>query len=49
MQYKDLREFIYELEKHGELKRISTEVNAKLLKYAVEPSTKKVQRCYLKM
>ena len=30
MQYKDLREFIYELEKHGELKRISTEVNAKL-------------------
>ncbi|MEO1943720.1 MAG: UbiD family decarboxylase domain-containing protein, partial [Candidatus Thioglobus sp.] len=30
MQYDDLREFISELEKQGELKRISTEVNASL-------------------
>jgi len=30
MQYKDLREFISELEKQGELKRITSEVNPKL-------------------
>ncbi|RUM84529.1 MAG: hypothetical protein DSZ19_03355, partial [Candidatus Thioglobus sp.] len=30
MQYQDLREFITELEKQGELKRISTPVDAYL-------------------
>ncbi|MBT3431361.1 MAG: hypothetical protein HN434_01770, partial [Candidatus Thioglobus sp.] len=30
MQYQDLREFINELEKQGELKRITTQVDANL-------------------